>query len=338
MEKAVSKRTKSIVYVIDTSPFLWYNVGVVRGGFFKMKLSKSTRTLFVALIAMALFGSLFPIVKMGYKAFSVDTSYIPNVILFAGVRFIVCGGVITAIAKGKGDRLSLDIKKELPLVLGTSFFAIILHYICSYTGLTTADSSVASMLKQLGLFLFIPFSFLFFKEDKFSLNKLMGAVCGFAGIFALSYTPSAGFHMGLGEILIIAASMFSVISTVLSKRAMRTVPTFSLVGISQLFGGVALFIIGFSLGGRLGGVTPYAIGVFAYMCFASIGGYCIWNSVIKGNDLSHLFIIKFAESVFAAIFGAILLGEDIFKVQYLIALILIVLGIVVSESGKKHND
>ncbi len=67
------------------------------------------------------------------------------------------------------------------------------------------------------------------------------------------------------------------------------------------------------------------------ICFASIFSYSIWFTVVKNGELSKLFIIKFAEPVFACIFGAILLGENIFKVQYILAFLLIAGGIYISN-------
>lgn len=72
--------------------------------------------------------------------------------------------------------------------------------------------------------------------------------------------------------------------------------------------------------------------IYIYICTASIFSYCIWFSIVKKAELSKLFIIKFAEPVFACIFGAILLGENIFKIQYIAAFVLISLGIYISNS------
>ena len=47
-----------------------------------------------------------------------------------------------------------------------------------------------------------------------------------------------------------------------------------------------------------------------------------------------MFIIKFAEPLFACIFGAIVLGENIFKLQYLGVFILISLGIVLGNKSE----
>ena len=71
--------------------------------------------------------------------------------------------------------------------------------------------------------------------------------------------------------------------------------------------------------------------ILIYICFASIFSYTIWFTIVKSGELSKLFIVKFAEPVFACIFGAILLGENIFKIQYALAFLLIGTGIYISN-------
>ncbi len=44
------------------------------------------------LLVMALWGSLFPMVKLGYTAYNITTT--GDILLFAGVRFTVCGAII----------------------------------------------------------------------------------------------------------------------------------------------------------------------------------------------------------------------------------------------------
>jgi drug/metabolite transporter (DMT)-like permease len=84
--------------------------------------------------------------------------------------------------------------------------------------------------------------------------------------------------------------------------------------------------------------TLKSTAVFAYICTASITGYTLWYYVLKSNSLSKMFIIKFAEPLFACAFGAVLLGENIFKIQYLLAFILISVGIILGNKSEKSNE
>ena len=53
---------------------------------------------------------------------------------------------------------------------------------------------------------------------------------------------------------------------------------------------------------------------------------------------TEMTVIKFAEPLFACIFGAILLGENIFKLQYLAAFALISLGIILGNKSDKLEE
>ena len=54
---------------------------------------------------------------------------------------------------------------------------------------------------------------------------------------------------------------------------------------------------------------------------------------VKKENLSKLFIIKFSEPLFACLFGALILNENILKWQYLIAFLLISFGIVLGNKS-----
>jgi drug/metabolite transporter (DMT)-like permease len=77
--------------------------------------------------------------------------------------------------------------------------------------------------------------------------------------------------------------------------------------------------------------------VFAGILLASTISYCIWFLVVQKENLSKLFIVKFSEPLFAALFGAVLLGEDIFCWRYLVAFLLISGSVVIAnmKQGEK---
>nr|WP_326184193.1 DMT family transporter [uncultured Oscillibacter sp.] len=289
-----------------------------------------TKKILLLVLVMFLWGSLAPFTKAGYEAFRIDTSYIPNVILFAGLRFTICGAVITAISAATRGNARAVSRRDLWLVLLAGLFSIVLHYGCNYIGLTTTDSSAAVLLKQLCVFVFIPISFLFFREDRFTLHKLLGAVCGLSGVIVLNWNP-AGVGIGRGELFIIAASFSLVVSSVISKKAMRTVAPLTMTGYSQLFGGVVLLVAGLAGGGAIRYISLSAGLLFLYICAASIVSYCLWYWILSGNNLSELFIIKFLEPVFAGLFGAILLHENVFRPEFLAALLLTGIAIFFSQ-------
>lgn len=287
------------------------------------------------LLPMVLWGSLFPFIKIGYEAFAVNTECVPDILTFAAMRFIVCGIIVSLIALFQRASLSDNKPRAVGAILLMGLFSIVLHYAFTYIGLTMTDSSKTALLKQLGSLFYICLAFLFIKGERFSVYKIIGAVLGFGGIIAINFNGGS-FSFAVGDILIILASVCSVVATVLSKKCVRNISALWITGISQLFGGIALLIAGLLMGGALPHFTFRATLVFAYICTASIVAYVLFTRIQKDASNSRLLIIKFAEPLFACIFGAILLGEDILKLQYLLAFLLISAGIFLGSHVKEN--
>lgn len=62
-------------------------------------MKDSTKNTLLSLLVMALWGSLFPFVKIGYSAFNINPASVPDVLMFAAIRFVVCG-IIVLITSG----------------------------------------------------------------------------------------------------------------------------------------------------------------------------------------------------------------------------------------------
>ncbi len=290
-------------------------------------MSKHKSVLY-ALFVMLLWGSLFPAVKFGYAAFDIVNT--GDILSFAGVRFTVCGIAICFYAALKNRHSYKAAYSAMLPILLSGVFAIILHYACTYSALRFTDSSKTAILKQVGTLFYVCFSSLFFKEDKLTLKKFIGVSIGFLGIIAIN-TSVEGISFNIGDLLIICASFSAVISNIISKKLFQAVEPVTATGISQLFGGLVLLCIGKFMGGNISFTFDKSLLILAYICIASSISYCIWFKVVKNGELSKLFIIKFAEPLFACIFGALFLGEDIFKVQYLFAFMLIASGIYIAN-------
>ena len=296
-------------------------------------MKSNIKTISLALLVMALWGSLYPMVKIGYNAFEISSSSIPDILMFAGVRFVVCGLIVCVYSYLKKEKIATPKVKNILNIFIMGLFSIVLHYAFTYIGLSTTDSSKTALIKQLGALIYVCFAFLFFKNEKFSILKIFGAIIGFGGIIAINYNPS-GISFSVGDILIIGASVCLVISNIISKKSAEGNSPFWITGISQLTGGIILLISAVIMGAEMMSFTLKSILVFAYICIASIASYTLWYYILRSNSLSKMFIIKFAEPLFACIFGAVLLGENIFKIQYLLAFILISAGIILGNKSE----
>ena len=295
-----------------------------------MKKTGIFHTLILPLFVMVLWGSLYPMIKVGYYAFGVDTSSVADILMFAAVRFILSGLIVCIIALFKKEKINAPKTKNILMIVLIGIIAIFLHYAFIYVGLTSTDSSKSALIKQAGTLLYVCSAFLFIKEEKFNKFKIIGGIIGFIGIITINWTGKS-FYFSAGDILVILASICTVVSSILSKVSAKDCSAYWMTGISQLAGGVFLFITASIMGGTFPTFTLSATLVFIYICAASVVGYLIWYYTMKTVTVSRLFIIKFAEPLLACIFSAIMLGENIFKIQYLIAFILISLGITLGN-------
>ena len=296
------------------------------------KLGKASIIRLWAVLVMLLWGSLYPGIKLGYQYLEINTKSVPDIMMFAGNRFLVCGSVIMAIALFKGDKLNRDVKRSVWPVINMGLTGVVLHYILNYASLTMVESGRAAILKAIGPLFYICFSFLIIRDEKFSIAKMIGAVMGFLGIAAMNTDAGGGLSIHPGDLMMIGASLLGIVSNLLGKKAMACNSPMMVTGVSQLFGGVVLSGVAWLLNASAMKISPMGLLVFAYICFASIVAYCIWYRIMKLIPLSEMYLIKFLEPVFACVFGAICLGEALFRIEYLIALLLICAGITVGQS------
>ena len=298
-----------------------------------MESKTNLKTILLALLVMALWGSLFPFIKIGYDAFNIDSSSIPDIIMFAGCRFLICGIVLIVLSSVRKEKLGENKGKAISLILIGGLFGIILHYTFTYIGIGMTDSSKTALIKQLAPLLYACLAFLFIKSEKFSFYKIIGAIVGFLGIIAINY-ESAQISFTLGTTLIMLASVCSVISSVITQISVRDTSPFWNTAISQFTGGIILVIAAFIMGADMLEITLKSILVFVYICTASIIAYVLYGYLLRVTSVSTLFIIKFTEPLFACVFSAMLLGENIFKIQYLLAFIFMSAGIVLGNKTK----
>lgn len=300
-------------------------------------MNKRIKTTLQCIFVMLLWGLLFPLVKTSYTLFETDTEYVPNILLLAGIRFLICGVLLILFCFITKQRIYISGKVNAFHTLSVALFAVILHYAFTYTGLSIIGSGKTALLKQLGVLFYICFSFLFFKNEKFSYRKIIGAAICVCGIIVLN-TDSLRFSLGSGEILIISASFCTVVANISSKKLVSKVSSTALAGVSQLIGGFVLTLTGILSRGKIGTVNIKGILIFAAIILCSCIGYCLWYEVVKKENLSNLFTIKFLEPIFAGIFSALIFGENIWKLSYLFALVLTFIAIIIVVSANPEKS
>ena len=291
------------------------------------------KAVFLGLFVMLLWGSLFPVIKLGYSVFLLEASFYPTLFVFAGTRFIISGVFgLGYCAATKKISLGKEPKNYLN-VLFIALFAFVLHYGFLYVGLSSVSSSNTSLLNQAASIVFICFSFLFFKEEKFTVGKAIAVVSGVASILIVNF-DALKINFDIGSLLILCAGLASVVSNIVSKKINSSVQPVTYTCYAEFFA------VGLLLGGQFGTVTPAGIGLFAYIIIATILSYTIWYYLVGKYDLSKLLIVKMAEPVFAVFIGAILPLNTPIRWQHLVAIALVATAILfgnVRFKREKHS-
>ena len=193
-------------------------------------------------------------IKIGYKVFEIDNTAVSSILLFAGVRFLISGIILVSMCSAKSKKLELPTGNKFIAVLIESMLTVVVHYAFTYLGLSLADSSKSSLLKQIA-FLIVPcIAFMFRKDDKFSVRKMVAALLGFSSVIIINL-KGMNLVFGIGEILIILASFSSMFGQMASKNIYDKYDPTYIIAYAQLLGGIILVISGLAFGGSIGTIS-----------------------------------------------------------------------------------
>ena len=301
-----------------------------------MKLTKEkifTKPILVVVIATfccVLWGSAFPCVKIGYNYFNIGSDDIFSQMLFAGVRFLIAGILIIAFGSITEKKLLLPSKSFLPSIGVLSLTQTIIQYVFFYIALANTSGVNSSIINGSNNFFAIIIAF-FLLREKLSVKKIVGCLLGFGGVILASISQGTvgGFNV-LGEGFMIISAISCALSNVLLKKFSQKHNPLILSGYQFIFGSIVMIIIGVSLGGRLTAINPYGILILIYLALLSCITYTIWSLLLKYNGVAKISIFGFITPVAGSIMSALFLGEyQLFDWKYLVALILVALGIFI---------
>lgn len=294
-----------------------------------------------AIFCCVLWGSAFPCVKIGYKLFNVDTSHIPSVILFAGLRFTLAGLLVIIFGCISQKRFVVPKKNNWWRVLLVCVFQAVAQYIFFYIGLANVSGVKGSVLNGLGVFFTILFACFLFRTEKFNLIKLAGCLLGFGGVVLVNLNGEFTFTFSIiGEGFIILSGISAAIAAGLVKVFSRYEDTTALCGWQFLIGGCILIIFGAAFGGKVSPNGFPAIAELFYLAFISSCAFTLQGYLMKYNPVSKVAVYKSTNPLFGAVFSALILGEGEQLLSYytLIAIVMVCLGIfIINKFGERRK-
>lgn len=283
----------------------------------------------MALCATCLWGSAYPMVKIGYAAFGVAGGQTFSQMLFGGLRFALAGVMILCSCALSGKKSLLPRRENWWMVCKLSFVYTILQYVPYYISISQLTGMKSAIIGASSGFFAILFGSMIFRTEKLTARKLVGCLLGFAGVVTVNLGGSlgGGFRVG-AEGLMFVKAMMSALGAVLMKRYSKRDDAVTLCGWQFLVGGAAMALVGVLGGGTLAPDGLRAWLVFAYLCFVSAGGYGLWSLLLRDNPVSRVVVWQFMTPVFGMLLSMLLLRERALSWTFPAALALVCCGIL----------
>lgn len=311
----------------------------------KSKITNPIVVCAVAAFCCLLWGSAFPVIKIGYELLNVASDDYMSQILFAGIRFTLAGA-LTIIIGSVLSKSFIKVKKngiyKIPVL---ALFQTILQYLFFYIGLARTTGTKSSVLDSTSVFFSVIIASLILRQEKLSVKKIIGCLLGFAGVVIVNLSGS-GLDANMtfaGEGFIVISALSYAISSVMIKRFSNDDNPVALSGYQFVFGGLVMIAVGVIGGGQIHFNSVKAIAVILYLSLLSAAAYTMWGILLKYNAVSRVTVFGFMTPVFGCILSALLLGENLFNngIKIFFALTLVSVGIILvnySQTGAEPNS
>lgn len=300
------------------------------------KLSNKYVVWFVASICCLLWGSAFPMIKIGYESLSISASDTPTIVLFAGIRFTLAGVLTIIIFSFANKKLLIPSKKSFKNIGVLSLFQTILQYLFFYLGLAFTTGTKASVINGTSVFIAFLVSALLFKQENITVNKTIGCIIGFVGVvIAGLFGGNENLSLQIGDLFILLSAVSYSLSSVFMKKYSKSDNPAMLSGYQFVFGGLVMSLVGFLLGGRIN-FNIKGVLIIIYLAFLSAIAYSLWSILLKYNDVSKIAVCGSMTPIFGFMLSLVLLGETNGSIIYnLIGLVFVVIGIISVNIKKK---
>lgn len=291
----------------------------------------------MALFACALWGSAFPAIKVGFELMNIETA--GSKILYAGCRFMLAG-LMTLIAASIIEKRFVIIKRcSIPAICIQGVLQTTIQYICFYIGLSFTTGAKASVINGSNTFFSILAAHFLVQGEKINTRKVIGCIIGFTGIVIVNMKGGnlIGDFRLLGEGMIVLCSAAYGISSVTLKLFSEKETPGALSAYQLIFGSSLLIIIGLALGGRLEGFGGKAVLLLIYLSLLSTVAFYLWTTLLKYNPVSKITVFGLTIPVFGVLLSSTALGEDVLKLNNIVALLFVCVGIITVNYIPKHK-
>lgn len=289
--------------------------------------------IFSALICAILWGSAFPILKIGFSLLNIANST-GGKLYFAAYRFLLAGIIVFIFLLFSGKQVKLDARKDYFTLLLLGLLQTTIQYFFFYIGLSNTTGMKASIITGSGSFFLALFSHWWLKDDHLNRRKITGLILGFIGIIMVNFNSdqlNLDFRV-TGEGFIILTSLSSVLGLFIVKKTSVRINPPVLSAYQLTFGGIMLFLIAFIFERPSVVVfSPELLLILLYLGAATATAFSLWYLLIKYNKLTSIAIYRFLIPVCGAFLSAAILDSESFTWLSLLSLALVSYGMITTS-------
>lgn len=289
-----------------------------------------TTAILLALFCMFLWGSAFPMIKLGYAALEIGKEDTFAKLFFAGLRFTGAGFLVIfyhALLYKKPIPFS---KKDLPLSLYLSFFQMAGQYFFFYLGLSVTTGAKSSVLQASSTFMTILLAHFMLKGDKLTKKKLLALFFGFLGVIVINI--GKGFDLSFsfyGEGFMLIAAFLSSFGSILVKKEGSEANPFFLSMMQFLIGGGVLLAVGYLGLEKTLHFDTYSLMLLFYGMFISSTAFVLWYKILKYQPVGEISIYRLFIPIFGVLLSTLIIPNEAFSLAILVGLALVSFGVLV---------
>lgn len=302
-------------------------------------LKDKRKAIIFTIIAMFLWGSATPTIKITYDELAVPVTDTGLKIFVAGIRFLMAG-IITllfAIIFNKNDIKNIKLNWKFVIVLG--ILQTCIHYIFFYIGLSNTLGVKSAIIEASNSFIVVLISLLLIPGDKVSGRLIISLILGTAGIIITNAGGGIGdtsFKL-TGEGFIIMATTVNALCSVLVRKYGQNQNSYFLTGFQFIIGSIILIIIGLTTRNGSLTFTNKGIILLIYSAILSAAAFTIWTMVLRYHSASEFGIYRLFIPIFGSILSIIFLKEQ-FTVYLAIGMILVLSSSIVLNLNRDSKN
>ena len=292
--------------------------------------TKKHNILIIALICTALWGSAFPVVKIGYELLKIQTQDIYSKIYFAGLRFFIASIMVFTIQKIiLKEKIHVEKSHIKPIIL-LGLLQTSLQYFFFYIGVANTSGIKSAIIQSSSTFFTVIAAHFIYAEDRLDFNRVLSLILGFGGVILVNLGKDMNLSFKfIGEGFLLIAALLSTVATLYVKTISNNINPFLISGGQMFSGSLLLLLIGkIGMAGSKLNFSLNSILLIIYAAFISAVAFSLWYMLLKYNPAGKISIYRLFIPVFGSIFSVLFVKGESFTINLLVGLILVILGII----------